>query len=84
MSPDGRHTETYYATSCDISKGGVGFRMREPLPPFTPVRICRAGEMVGMSARTLSNTQTLTGFIIGAEFRFEQETAAEQRVAKTG
>ena|GEM_PF-2938905 len=76
--------ETYYATACDISKGGIGFRCRELIPPFTTVHICRAGEMIGVPALTMNCTESLTGSIIGAEFRFEKQAPAQRRVSKAG
>jgi len=66
-------TETYYATSIDVSEGGIGFRCREMIPPHTRVRICRDGEMVGVTAVTLGSTQSLAGYLIGARFDFEAE-----------
>lgn len=84
ICPDGHRAETIYATSFDISEGGVGFRSRKPIPPFTSVVICRAGEMTGAPAVTLSSTPCLQGHLIGAEFRFETEAAMQQRVNKAG
>ena len=77
-------TETYCATSCDISKGGIGFRCRQPIPVFSEVRVCRAGRMIGVPAMTMSCTESLTGHIIGAEFRFEKQAPRQQRVSKAG
>lgn len=77
-------TQTYYATACDISEGGIGFLVREAIQPYTRVLVCRAGEMVAVPVVTVTCTQTLTGHIIGAEFRFEDQVPSEQAVAKAG
>ena len=68
----GGRTESHYATACDISEGGIGFRCRLEIPAFTQITVCRAGEMVGLPAMTLHCMHTLTGYTIGAQFRFEQ------------
>jgi hypothetical protein len=80
----GKRMETHYATACDIALGGIGFLVREALPAFTSILVCRAGEMVGVPAVTVDSTQTLQGFIIGAQFRFETQPAAPGRAAKVG
>jgi len=81
---EGRCTATHYATSCDIAAGGIGFRCREPIPLYTPIRICRAGEMTGLSAVTVDCTPGLTGYTIGARFEFDQPAAAVMRMTKAG
>ncbi|MCP4593642.1 MAG: hypothetical protein GY842_23135 [bacterium] len=83
LNVEGGLQETWYVTSCDISEGGVGFKCRSSVAPYTQVMVCRAGEMVGVTAATVSCTQTLGGFLIGCEFRAEQEAAAV-RVSKAG
>lgn len=40
--------------------------------------------MVGVPVVTVNCTQTLARFIIGAEFRFENQAAAAQSVSKAG
>lgn len=77
-------TETHYTTSREISEGGIGFYCRQQIPPFTPIAICRAGELVGVPAMTVHCRQTLAGYIVGAEFRFEQQAAERQAVSKAG
>ena len=49
LGPAGR-TATFYADACDISEGGIGFRCRQQIPPFTDIQVCVAGEMTGVSA----------------------------------
>jgi hypothetical protein len=80
----GKRTEIHYAKACDIARGGIAFLVRQELPAFTSVLVCRAGEMVGVPAVTVNSTQTLQGFIIGAEFRFETQPVVPVRTAHAG
>jgi len=77
LRPDGR-AETFYATARDISSGGLGFQCRQAIPPCTPVRICRAGQIEGLPGMTVHCTQSLRGYVIGVEFRFAEQQAQSQ------
>ena len=80
----GKRTEIHYAKACDIARGGIAFLVRQELPAFTSILVFRTGEMAGVPAVTVNSTQTLQGFIIGAQFRFETQPAASVRAAKVG
>ena len=73
-----------YATAHDISAGGIGFKCQKPIPPYTRIYVCRAGETAGVPAMSLECTQTLAGYIIGAEFRPQELAQAQQALAKVG
>ena len=72
------------ATARDISAGGVGFQCREPIPPWTPVLVCRAGEAVGAPAMVANCTPGVSCYVIGAEFRFENQVAQKRAAALAG
>ncbi|MCP4250134.1 MAG: PilZ domain-containing protein [bacterium] len=76
-------TVTHYASARDISEGGIGLQWRRAVPDCTVVRICPAGELKGVSAMVMHCTQTLNGYIIGLEFRFDapEETQATTALA---
>ncbi|MHC4609113.1 MAG: hypothetical protein ACYS7M_02055 [Planctomycetota bacterium] len=80
----GGRAQTYDATACDISEGGIGLVCRQPIPPYTRVFICLVGQMEGVAAITLQSAQTLTGYVIGAKFRFEEQTQAAATIVKAG
>ncbi len=72
------------ATARDISAGGIGFQCREAIPCWTPILICRAGELVGAPAMVMHCTRGATNYVIGAEFRFEDRLAQPQAITKAG
>ena len=77
-------TETRYASARDISAGGIGFRRRQRIPPCAAVRVCLAGQAEGVRAMIMHCTQSLGGYLIGAEFRFEEQVQAEPAFAQAG
>lgn len=68
VCPDGVSAEIIYASSRDISEGGIAFRSRKALPAYTSIRICRAGEEAGASARVMTSDSSVGGFIVAAQF----------------
>lgn len=72
------------ATARDISAGGVGFQCRDPIPPWTPVLVCRAGKPVGAPAMVVDCTPGVSCYVIGAEFRFENKVPQKQLATKAG
>ncbi|MCH7813154.1 MAG: hypothetical protein IID40_03945 [Planctomycetes bacterium] len=83
LQPRGR-SKTFYAKSFDISEGGLGLVCRTRIPPYSKVIVCRGGEMIGVSTVTQSCTQTLTGYLIGTQFRPDPETKVRTLKAKAG
>ena len=83
LQPSGP-TKVLYAKSFDISEGGLGLVCRTRIPPYSKVIVCRAGEMTGVSTVTQSCTQTLTGYLIGTQFRPNQETRIRTLELKAG
>ena len=77
-------TAIHYATARDISAGGIGLQCRQAIPDCTLVRICRAGELTGVSAMVMHCTQSLTGYIIGLEFRFDDPDEAQTVTSLAG
>lgn len=68
-SADGEgKSEVCYVTGRDISEAGVGFTCRRELHPQTRVEVVLDGEDVKVSAVIRHCTQTIGGFLVGADF----------------
>ena len=68
-SADGEgRAEVCYVTGRDISEAGVGFKCRRELHPQTHVEVVLDGEDVKVSAVVRHCTQTIGGFLVGADF----------------
>lgn len=69
-SEDGEgRAEVCYVTGRDISEVGVGFHCRRELLPFTLVQVLLDGEEVKVPAIVRHCTQTIGGFLVGADFQ---------------
>ncbi|MCP4590944.1 MAG: PilZ domain-containing protein [bacterium] len=60
--------ESDYASSRDISEGGLGIRLRRRIPDRSMVRVTTDEYGPGIHARVMHCTETLGGFILGLEF----------------
>ena len=68
-SADGEgREEVCYVTGRDISENGVGFHCRRELHPLTEVEVLLDGEDVRVPAVVRHCTQTIGGFLVGADF----------------
>ncbi len=76
--------ESYFAGADYISEEGIGFKCREQLPAYTKIVICLEGEMVGVPSVAIDNIQTISGYIIETEFRFEERPPVENVLSKVG
>ncbi len=73
-----------YATARDVASGGIGFVCREAIAPWTAILVCRAGEGVGAPAVVAHCARTVTGYAIGAQFRFEDQAQRHQAISLAG
>ena len=71
VSKSAGRSVTHYATARDISEGGIGLQCRQAIPDCTLVQICQAGELKGVWAMVMHCTRSLSGYIIGLEFCFD-------------
>ena len=77
-------TVTHYASARDISEGGMGLQCRQAIPDCTLVRVCPAGELKGVSAMVMHCTRTVSGYIIGLEFHFDDPEQARAVTSLAG
>jgi hypothetical protein len=64
----GGQVRTYLATARDICVTGLQFHCRHDIGLYTQAEVCLAGESVGVPVVIRHQTQTISGFLIGAEF----------------
>jgi hypothetical protein len=64
----GGQVRTYLATARDICATGIQFHCRHDIGLHAQAEICQAGEPVGVPVVIRHQTQTVSGFLIGAEF----------------
>jgi hypothetical protein len=74
-------TQTCYATSRDVSEGGLGLRTRQRVPVMALVRVTAGDDDRSVLGRVAHCTDTLGGFLVGIEFMAEPQAllAAPQR-----
>jgi hypothetical protein len=74
VQTEGRRSRAVCAAARDVSRSGLGFFCRQPLPVYGRVTICRSGERTGLAAKIVNRAQTLGGYLIGVEFIVENST----------
>ncbi len=68
-----RAGEHEYAMARDISESGMGFRCRRAVPVWSLVRITVDQDGSYVHAQVKSCTDTIGGFLIGVEFKPQQQ-----------
>jgi len=67
--------ESYYATSKDISEGGMGFRCRRAVPVWSCVRVTCDDDGQYVHGQVMHCTETVGGFIVGMQFQWERDNS---------
>ena len=67
-----RANQSDYATSKDVSAGGMGLRCRRAIEARTLVRVVTDEDGRFVHARVMHCTETIGGFFIGVEFQPQQ------------
>lgn len=75
-----RAGECDYATSKDISKGGLGLRCRQSVPVRSFVRVVSDGDGQSVYARVMHCTETVGGFFVGIEFQPREQADQPLRI----
>ena len=68
-----RAGECYYATTKDLSAGGMGFRCRQPVPVRSLVRVMSEIDGQSVYAKVMHCTETVGACFIGVEFQPQEQ-----------
>ena len=62
------HRETYFAYGRDISEAGIRFFSKQLIEPGTEATVVTPGQTGGVAVVIRHCTQTVNGYLIGADF----------------